>query len=253
MTMRWRILGLGAAVLAAVALAGCGGGAYSVPRTTFVEFAPEQKAVIEADAGRAYRIQEGDVLRIAFPYERNLTQDDVLVLADGSVSLIGVDRIPLAGRTVAEADSIVTAAYAKDYVEPDLSVIVIETVGRRVYVLGEVRNPGLVKVPHGGLGIVNVITIAGGFTENAAKGGTVLVRLTPEGYLVQEMDLDALHRPEAAALAMVTLEPYDIVYVPRSSIGDFDYFARSVLQGLVNITRMAADIRYLSGTTWGRP
>lgn len=253
MTMRRRILGLGAAMLATVALAGCGGSAYSPPRTTFVEFDPEQRQTIEATAGQAYRIQEGDVLRIAFPYEKNLTQDGVVVLADGAVSLVGVDRMVLAGHTLAEADSMVTAAYAEDYVEPDLSVIVMETTGRRVYVLGEVRNPGMVKVPHGGLGIIGAVSLAGGFTEDAAKDNTVLVRITPAGYLVQEIDLGAIQRPEAAALAMLTLEPYDVVYVPRSTIGDFDYFARSVLQGLAGITRMAADIRYLSGSTWGRP
>ena len=48
------------------------------------------------------------------------------------------------------------------------------------------------------------------------------------------------------------LEPYDVVYVPRSRTGDFAYFSRTILQGLLNITRMAADIKYLSGVTYGR-
>lgn len=252
MTMLWRILGLGGAMLAGLALGGCGGSSYREMRSTFVEFDPAQRRTIAADAGRAYRIQEGDILRIAFPYEKELTQEGVVVLADGAVSLVGVDRIVLAGHTLVEADSIVTAAYAKDYIEPSLSVIVAETPGRRVYVLGEVKDPGMFKLPAGGLGIVNAIALAGGFREDAAKGGTVLVRVSPEGYLVQEIDLDAIHRPEAAALAMVTLKPFDIVYVPRSRTGDFAYFSRTILQGVLNITRIAADFRYLSGEAVGR-
>ncbi len=237
-----------------VALAGCGGsgGAGMGPRTSYVEFTEDQLMNIAASESHAYRIQEGDVLRIAFPYERDLNQDDVVVLHDGAVSLIGVDRIELAGLTLTQADSVVTAAYAKDYLEPDLSIMVMETGGRQVYVLGQVRNPGLHKLPQGGVGIIGAITVAGGFTEDAAKAGTALVRMTDTGYLVQELDLTNIAAAEYAAIAAVGLEPYDIVYVPRSRMGDFSYFSRTVLQGLLNMTRMAADIKYLSGVTYGR-
>jgi polysaccharide export outer membrane protein len=153
---------------------------------------------------------------------------------------------------VAEADSLVTAAYSEQYVEPELSVIVTESMGRRVYVLGEVENPEMVKVPREGLGIIGAITLAGGFTDDAARGGTVLIRVTPTGYMVQEIDLGNLQDPRNAAMAMAPLEAFDVVYVPRSRMGDFGYFSRTVLSGLVNITRMAADIKYLSTGSWGR-
>ena len=41
----------------------------------------------------------------------------------------------------------------------------------------------------GSVSIVGAVSLAGGFTEDAAKGSTVLVRVTPAGYLVQEIDL----------------------------------------------------------------
>jgi hypothetical protein len=46
---------------------------------------------------------------------------------------------------------------------------------------------------------------------------------------------------------MVDVQPYDVIYVPRSRIGDFAYFSKTVLSGLVQITRIASDIKYLSG------
>jgi len=250
--VRVKLLGSSAVLLLLALLAGCASTPGTEPRMSFVEFTPEQKADLARTAGRSYRIQEGDVLRVAFPYEKELTQEGVVVLNDGAVSLVGVDRVRLAGLTLVEADSLVTEAYAKDYVEPDLSIMVMETNGRRVYVLGEVKQPGLQKLPYGGVGLLGAITLAGGFTEDAAKAGTVLIRVTENGYLVQEIDLSHLNSPEYAAIATIELEPYDVVYVPRSRMGDFGYFTRTVLQGLAYMTRIASDVKYLSTGLYGR-
>lgn len=241
---------LGSTVLAV--LAGCAGGPSGVTRRNFVEFSSEQKQEIETNSSREYQIQEGDKLRIAFAYEKELTQDGVVVLPDGSISLVGVDRLEVAGRTLSQADSLITAAYARDYIEPNLSVIIQETRGRRVYVLGEVRNPGMHMLPTGGIDILGAITVAGGFTENASKSGTVLVRVTGEGYLVQEVNLDGFASLASAGLATLQVQPYDVVYVPRSRIGDFAFFSRTVIAGIAQLTRIATDIRYLSSDNFLR-
>ena len=236
---------LGLALL--VVLGGCGGGPSTVVRSNFIEFTPEQKQEIDSSSSNEYRIQEGDVLKVAFSYESSLTQDRVVVLNDGSISLMGADRLEVAGLTVTETDSLVTQAYAQDYLDPNLSIIVQETQGRRVYVMGEVRNPGMHQLPGGGIDMLGAITVAGGFSDDAAKAGTVLVRVTDEGYLVQEIDMNDFTTMASAGLAMVQIQPYDVIYVPRSRIGDFAYFSKTVLTGLVQITRIAADINYISG------
>ncbi len=237
-------------VLLAV-LGGCGGTS-DVVRSNFVEFTPEQKQEIDAGSNNEYQIQEGDVLGVAFSYQRDLNQDNVVVLHDGAINLVGVDRIEVAGLTMTEADSLVTRAYAKDYLEPNLSIIIKETQGRRVYVMGEVRNPGMHQLPVGGIDILGAITVAGGFSDDAAKAGTVLVRVANEGYLVQEIDMSNFNSPASAGLATIQIQPYDVIYVPRSRTGDFAYFSKSILSGLVQITRIAADMKYLSGGSLGR-
>lgn len=234
-------------LLGCLVLAGCGGTANYTPRTHFESFTPEQQAEISAGGGNHYRIQDGDILLVAFSYMKELNQEGVVVLPDGSVNLVGVGRLKLAGQTVTEADSLVTAAYSREYRDPGISVVVRETVGRKVYVMGEVKSPGLYALPAGGVDVMGAVAVAGGFTKDAAAGGTVLVRVTPEGYLVQEMDLSGMRDVESIELALVQLQPYDLIFVPRSRMGDFGYFASTVLSGLVDITRIAADIRYLSG------
>lgn len=241
---------LGSVLLAV--MGGCGGGPSTVVRSNFVEFTPQQKQEIDSAASNEYRIQEGDILRVAFSYERDLTQDGVVVLNDGAINLVGVDRLEVAGLTLAQTDSLVTAAYAKDYLEPDLSIIIQETRGRRVYVLGEVRVPGMHQLPAGGIDMLGAVTVAGGFTEDAAKEGAVLVRVTNEGYLVQEIDMSDFTSMASVSLAMVEIRPFDVVYIPRSRIGDFAYFSQSVLNGIAQITRIAVDLRFLSTGAFGR-
>lgn len=241
---------LGVALL--VALGGCGGGPSTVVRSNFVEFTPEQKQEIEVGSSNEYRIQEGDILKVAFSYQRDLNQDNVVVLHDGAINLVGVDRVEVAGLTMTEADALVTQAYAEEYVEPNLSILIQETQGRRVYVMGEVGNPGMHQLPVGGIDMLGAITVAGGFSEHAAKSGTVLVRVANDGYLVQEIDMDNFNSPASAGLATVQIQPYDVVYVPRSRTGDFAYFSKTILSGLVQITRIAADLKYLSGGSFGR-
>lgn len=240
------------AALLLVGLAGCGGTQAYTPRSEFIPFTPEQRTVLEAHTGRAYRIQEGDILKVYFSYERSLNQDGVVVLSDGSVSLIGVDQVRIAGLTMAEADSLLTMAYAKEWREPALSVMIQETEGRKVYVLGEVRNPGFYKVPLGGIDIVNAITVAGGFVDTAAQDGTLIVRVNGDGYQFQEVNLKAFGTNGFAPFAATPLQPYDIVYVPRSRSGDFATFTKNVLGGLATITRMAYDLYNITRDLPGR-
>ncbi len=235
-----------------VAFVGCGGGPKYLVRSEFVEFSETQKQEIEAESFEDYRIQEGDILKIAFSYLTDLDQNNVVVLPDGSVTLVGIDRIKVAGLTVMEADALITEAYGREYRDPNLSLIVQETLGRQVYVLGEVNRPGLHLLPHGGLDLIGAVSVAGGFTADASEEGSVLVRVTPEGYEVTEVNLKEFDSVESSALAGVILNSYDVLYVPKSRIADFGYFSRNVLQGLVSLTRIGADIKYLNDGKIGR-
>jgi len=57
---------------------------------------------------------------------------------------------------------------------------------------------------------------------------------------------------ESAKLATISLETYDVVYIPRSRMGDFGYFSKTLLSGLVSMTRIASDLKYMSGGSLGR-
>jgi protein involved in polysaccharide export with SLBB domain len=250
MTTGKRFIAISAAVAATSILAGCAGTRGQGLRSHFVEFDDQQRSEYAAAQPGEYRIQEGDQLVVVFPFIEELKERKTVVLSDGSVTLPGIDRVVLAGLTLTAADSLVTAMYGKSYRDPVLSLLVDESVGRRVYVLGEVAHPGLYPVPYGGIGILSAIAAAGGFTEDARKSNTVLVRLEQDGYLCQEIDLSRFHTVEGVVNTGVPLETYDVIYVPRSKIGDFAYFSDKVLDGILNITQIVSDVRYIESGSY---
>jgi len=72
-----------------------------------------------------------------------------------------------------------------------------------VYINGEVKSPGAYKVTKG-LTVLRLITIAGGFTQKAAKSSTNIVRKTDNGELSIDANMEDLVKPD------------DIVVVPES-------------------------------------
>jgi polysaccharide export outer membrane protein len=94
------------------------------------------------------------------------------------------------------------------------TIIVSRAQAHSYFVFGEVKKPGgytLEKETN----ILEGITIAGGFTDKAAPGRTRVIRSTPEGQKVIEIDMhDILRRGREAKAVM--LQENDVVVVPES-------------------------------------
>jgi len=232
------------AVLGLLAVAGCGSsGAIPEVRTELVPFTVEQKADLTRARSAQYRLRPGDRLAVDFKYEDELDSSNLLILPDGRLTLPGgVDPVAARGLTVVELDSTLTSLYALDYRDAELSVVVEALAELHVYVFGEVKNPGQVVLQAGGMGVLQAIGYAGGFANSAQPQETVVMRVTPEGFLLRQIDLSHLERRGLFDPLLMDLQPYDLIYVPRSAIGDFDYFAGSVLEGFVNLTDIFWDV-----------
>jgi polysaccharide export outer membrane protein len=95
---------------------------------------------------------------------------------------------------------------------PQVSVLIREYNSKKVFVFGEVQKPGTFPFQDG-MSIVQAVTLAGGFTRNAAQNSTSITRLVNG----QEVKLKVTVQDIALGKAPnVTLEPGDIVYIPES-------------------------------------
>jgi len=94
------------------------------------------------------------------------------------------------------------------------TIIVSKAQAHSYFILGEVRKPGGYTLDKE-TNILEGITIAGGFTDKAAPGRTRVIRSTPEGQKVIEVDMnDILRRGREAKGVM--LQESDVVVVPES-------------------------------------
>jgi len=95
---------------------------------------------------------------------------------------------------------------------PQVSVLVKEYNSKKVFVFGEVQKPGTFPFQDG-MSIVQAVTLAGGFTRNAAQNSTSITRRVNGQEVKTKVNVQDIALGKAPN---VTLEPGDIVFVPES-------------------------------------
>jgi polysaccharide biosynthesis/export protein len=120
-----------------------------------------------------YIIGPEDVLHIYVWREDSLTKT-VPVRIDGKISLPLVDDVKAAGLTPLQLKEAVTIALKGFVDNPNVSVTVMEANSFKVYVTGEVKQPGVLRI-RSEVTLVKLITMAGGFTEWADKKKIMIV------------------------------------------------------------------------------
>lgn len=241
------VLVLAGALLAGLlAAGGCGSSRRAPIRTEVQPFSFKDQTLRQAAQDARYRLRVGDTFTVDFKYQDELDQHNITILPDGRFTMAGLEDVRGLGLTIPELDSLITSHFAKDYRNPELSVIIEEIADRPVYVLGEVKMPGQYKMPQAGGGVLQAVAMAGGTLAHAATSEVVLIRVTDQGYLYRHLDLSHLQSRQLGDLAYTDLQPNDIIYVPRNAIGDFADFFQSTLPSILDMSRLYWDIYALS-------
>lgn len=133
----------------------------------------QSKAAVAADSD-SYVIGPEDVLYIYVWKEENLSRT-VPVRMDGMISIPLVDDVKAAGMTPLQLKEYLLAKL-REYVEtPDVTVIVQEANSYKVFVQGEVKNPGVYKL-RTEASLVQLIVMAGGFNDWADRKKITIIR-----------------------------------------------------------------------------
>lgn len=168
-----------------------------------------------------YRISPGDVLDIKFFYNPELNET-IMVRPDGRISLQLANEITAAGLTPEELRTTLMERYRKDINRPEVSVIVRSFNMQRVYVDGEVVRPGMLPLA-GPVTIHQAIAAAGGFLPTARRTEVIIIRQAGGKPVPLQVDMERVIKNEDPAQD-VLLAPFDIVYVPRSAVGEVNRF-----------------------------
>ncbi|MBU1053456.1 MAG: polysaccharide export protein [Proteobacteria bacterium] len=121
-----------------------------------------------------YIIGAEDVLDIFVWREESLTKS-VTVRMDGKISLPLTDDIQAAGLTPLQLKEVITTKLKNFIGNPTISVTVTQANSYKVYVTGQVKNPGVFKL-RSETSFLQLIVMIGGFTDWADQKNIEIIR-----------------------------------------------------------------------------
>jgi polysaccharide biosynthesis/export protein PslD len=226
--MRLPAIGIGFCVGVSLAMVAC-----SRETTRSVPLPPLDSPPPPAVYGMptTYRLRPGDLLRVKFLYHPEYDVK-VPIRPDGDVTLQITGDIRAAGLTTNELEQIIKERSSDRLRDPEISVIVADVADQRVYVGGEVRVPGFVPFKSG-MTPLQAIMDRGGFTDTARTDS--VLRLTPSHPEYTATRLDFTRPLEAGNAEWTVLSGGDVLYIPRTFIGDVGVFVRLYIRDILPI------------------
>ncbi len=194
-----------ASLLALVlAVAGC------APRST--QPAPVLPSNLTAQDLAAATLGSGDIFEVRVFQEPELS-GVYQVGPQGDIIFPLCKRVVVQGMTANGAADKIRACLSEGFMRsPQVSVLVKEYNSKKVFVFGEVQKPGTFLFEEN-MSIVQAITLAGGFSRNAAQNSTSVTRRVNGQEVKVKVNVQDIALGKAPN---VTLEPGDIVFVPES-------------------------------------
>lgn len=193
--------------------------------------ANEVKIIAAGDIGTEkwttenYRIDMGDALEISVWQVEELNRV-VVVRPDGKISFPLIGDVPAAGYTIDELSKDITARLKTYIKNPQVTVMVASYGGKKVIVLGEVANKGIIRFTEP-IRIMEILALSGGYTDSAGLKSVLVIRGNPEKP-TDVIVVDVIDILKGKLNENMYVEKNDIIFVPRSFIGNVAYFIRQI-------------------------
>jgi polysaccharide export outer membrane protein len=185
------------------------------PPPEFVSVPASEIPTTEVEGGAAegvtaYTVAVEDLLEISVYGDPDLTRQ-VPVRPDGMISYTFVGDVPAAGRTIEEIRQELKSRLGTFLRSAEVTVIAREFGKQKVYVGGEVRQPGVFYLTPRENTLVDVVYRAGFATEKGDLAHAILVR---NGRLVP---VDFARAVKGDVSSNVPMKNNDLVFVPEAA------------------------------------
>jgi len=134
-------------------------------------------------------------------------------------------------KTPGELAADLKSAYAEHLKYPNVTVIVREMLQQKVYVAGEVVQPGMVDLP-GPMSVLEAVMGRGGFDMTTAEISSVVVMRHENGKRVG-YKVDLKEAFAGGEVEPFMLQPQDIVFVPRTAVVNVNNFLEQYVAGVI--------------------
>jgi polysaccharide export outer membrane protein len=158
-----------------------------------------------------YEVQPSDMLQVSVWKEPELTQD-VLVRPDGAFSFPLAGDINAVGKTVEELRLELIERLSRYIEDPVVTVTVLEIRGNKIYVIGQVNQPGeFIVNPR--VDVMQALSLAGGTTAFASPSEIFVLRRDGGEQRRLPFNFDAVLRGRELT-QNILLRTGDVVVVP---------------------------------------
>lgn len=167
----------------------------------------------------------GDELEITV-FRHNDLNRKVRIPPDGVIFLPLIGEIPTKGVSIRQMRNQITEGYSRYLYNPQVSVEIIANRYQKVFVLGEVKNPGifLIDTP---ISVLEAVSRAGGFTVDARQNSILLIRGEMDKPDLFRLDLKKALK-NADLSQNPTLQRGDVVYVPATYIANVARYFQNI-------------------------
>ncbi len=212
------------ALLVAIALVVSACGSTPEPSQEF----PAQSWRLENGHDERYLLAPGDTLEIIVHNAPELSRE-VVIAPDGRIRMPLSGPVTASARTVDEVRLALMQSLSDQLKSPDLDIIATEFASQRIFVGGEVANPGMFDLP-GQIDPLQAIIMAGGFTDRARTKQVVLMRRMPGGDIRTAVFDMKTGIYDAEFAQWLPLRRFDVVYVPPSRIANQNRFIQQYIR-----------------------
>jgi polysaccharide export outer membrane protein len=171
---------------------------------------PVSNATVQAYGDSEFRLGPDDVIEVTIYQDKELDRT-VPIRPDGKISLPLIGEMPATGKTVTELQKEVSQRLKQFVADPTVTVVVKEVNSQKVSVAGEVKNPGMYKIPYRAT-LLDAIALAGGTTEYAKKGKIVVWRTDSTG-ATRRINISIDDQIKGRRADPFYVLPYDKIYI----------------------------------------
>lgn len=194
---------------------------------------PASPESLSADWSRVpeYRLVPGDQLVLNFGPSNSAVSGfldrTVIVRPDGRISIFPVGDVVAAGHTPRELEATLVDLLSESMKQPRITIEVSKIAGNQVHVLGRVQHPGsFTAEPY--ITVMQAIAAAGGFSDDAARNSVLVFhRVGAREVSAAVLALDRMLK-RGSLQADLPLSRFDIVYVPRNTVGNINLFSQQL-------------------------
>ena len=175
------------------------------------------KPPVSAAEEDSYTVQKGDRIKVTiYPGDDYLKGGEMEVSSEGNITLPLVGKIPIAGKSVIDAEKSIARIVGADYlVDPEVVIEVLRYKQSSVVLLGQVKKPGTYTFPEGStrLSLLQAIALAGGFSDIANIKKIKIVRKTADKSRIIRANAESIISGKSQD---IDLESGDVIHVMES-------------------------------------